>query len=101
MTDQVIRFVATTIAFMFQPYASCKKWEDDVESSKDTTKQMKKFKDGATVTTLIGTVSRRLGFSKTLDIGMYILHLELSHTTECFPDFSNCISFEWQFSWQR
>jgi hypothetical protein len=67
-----IKFVATTTEFMLQPYASCDKWEDDVESNKDTTKQMKKFKESSTVTTLIGSVSQRLGFSKTLDIGTCI-----------------------------
>jgi hypothetical protein len=91
---KVIKLNATTIGFMSQPYASCDKWEDDVESSKDTTKQMKKFKEGATVTTLIGSVSKRLGFSKTLDIGTCIPFLELSHTSKCFPESSNCICFK-------
>ncbi|KDR19047.1 multiple inositol polyphosphate phosphatase 1-like isoform X3 [Zootermopsis nevadensis] len=53
---------------LIKPYASCKKWEKDVESNKDTTKEMKNFEGGALVTTLLGTVSSRLGFDKTLDI---------------------------------
>jgi hypothetical protein len=98
---KVIKFVAKTTAFMLQPYASCEKWEDDVESNRDTTmKQMQKFEHGSTVTTLMGSVSKKLGFSKTLELGMYILHLELSHTAESFLESSNCIGFIWQFSHQ-
>jgi hypothetical protein len=97
---KVIKFVAKTIGFILQPYASCEKWEDDVESNKATTKQMKNFEKGSTVTTLIGSVSKRLGFSKTLDLGKYILHLELSHKAESFLESSNCIGSKWQFSWQ-
>ncbi|PNF38918.1 hypothetical protein B7P43_G07444 [Cryptotermes secundus] len=58
---------------LIKPYASCKKWEKDVEENKDTTKQMKKFEDGSTVTTLVGSVSKRLGFSKTLDLDDILL----------------------------
>jgi hypothetical protein len=94
---KVVKFVAKTIGLMLQPYASCEKWEDDVESNKDTTKEKKKFEKGSTVTTLVGSVSKRLGFSKTLDLGMYILHLEFSHTAESFLESSNCIGFKWQF----
>lgn len=97
---KVIKFIAKTNGFMLQPYASCKKWEKDVEENKDTTKEMKKFEDGSTVTTLVGSVSKRLGFSKTLDLGTYILHLEFSHTADSFLESSNCIGFIWQFTQQ-
>jgi hypothetical protein len=97
---KVIKFVAKTIGFMLQSYASCEKWEDDVESNKDTTKQMKAFEQGSTVTTLMGTVSKRLGFSKTLDLGMYVLHLEFSHTAKNLHESRNCIGFKWPFSQQ-
>jgi hypothetical protein len=82
---KVNKFAVQTIGFLLQPYASCKKWEKDVESNKDTTKEMKKFEEGASVTTLLGSVSQRLGFSKTLDIGMYILHLQLLSHSRRFP----------------
>jgi hypothetical protein len=55
---------------LLQPYASCEKWEDDVDDNKDTTKEKKAFEDGSLVTTLLGTVSGRLGFDETLDLGM-------------------------------
>jgi hypothetical protein len=69
--SQLIKFVATTTALLLQPYADCKKWENDVESDDDTTKEMTKFEEGSLMTILIGTVSNRLGFDKTLTLGMY------------------------------
>jgi hypothetical protein len=68
---QFIKLVTETNGLLLQPYASCKKWKKDVESNDDTTKEMKKFEDGSLVTTLVGTVSQRLGFDKTLDIGKH------------------------------
>jgi hypothetical protein len=80
--SQFFKSVAATTVLLLQPYADCKKWKEDVESEGDTTKEMEKFEDGSLMTTLLGTVSRRLGFEKTLEIGMYTLQHEVHNQTE-------------------
>lgn len=52
-----------------------------MENNDDTTKERKKFEKGALVTTLLGTVSQRLGFDKTLDLGRYVLYLDFHYET--------------------
>ena len=54
---------------------------------------MEKFEEGSLMTTLLGTVSRRLGFEKTLKIGMYTLQHEVHNQTEGIFESGHTLAF--------
>jgi len=60
---------------LLKPWEHCEKWEKDVDLNPDTVKEMYEFQRSDIMNSLLQNVSLRLGFDRTLTIGMYTLNL--------------------------
>jgi len=68
----IIRLISTDL---LKPWEHCEKWEKDVDLNPDTVKEMYEFQRSDIMNSLLQNVSLRLGFDRTLTIGMYTLNL--------------------------
>jgi hypothetical protein len=62
-----------TVFYLSQPSYYCDEWRNEVSENPDTTKEYAAFKKGHEMTSVIQSVSDRLGFTKRISYGMYIM----------------------------
>jgi hypothetical protein len=67
------KILSAQFFYLSQPSDYCVEWKNEVSDNPDTTKEYRAFKKGPEMTSVIQSVSNRLGFTSSISYSMYAM----------------------------